>query len=502
MTEPLDWARVPARSLPNSHLRRRMHRWEEMNLAQGRTITRRNDGAELVLEAWPADQRRELALDPTYYPIEYQIGAVQRRSGPWRTASVREALGVPAIFRANSMIATLVGSLTMRALRNEVELPPADRPQLMKRPDPRRTPRDFFRDTGWNLSRYGEAWWFVSARDRDDKASSLFNVPDPREVQVEQNDTDPTRPWITWRNRSTRDGTLRFDDMRQLTFLPSEDGLRGIGPLQLCGVATSVAVESQEWAANFYIGGHPSIWIKAAGTLGGDDDGMSTEEQSADGAESEAQRLKREWLLSPPNVPRITDDSIEDIKILQSDPNAAQALDARHQNTGDAAIMYGIPGSMLEYGREGASLTYQNLGDEFSKLVRACLRPGYLEPIEQAMSDLLPRAITARFSTEVLEAPDVKTRFEVYGLGITAGIIDAAYAQSKEGITPGDVENASVPQPDFRPFIPARLSSGEVRCTAPLTIRGVAGTCNRLLSTTGHYEGVCPKCKASYPAAA
>ena len=495
MTEPLDWARVPSDRLPDRRVLRRLQTWERMNQMQGRTVVARKDGSDLVLEAYPSH-----TLSLAYPSVEQQIASLRAGSRPLRSASVQTALGVPAIFRAASLIANLTGSLTMRVLHNQVELAPDRRPSIVKRPDPNRTPRDFFRDTAWNLAGYGEAWWFVSSRDRDNVAATLFNVPDPREVQVEDNERDPLRPHITWRGRSTRDGSLNRDDMRQLTFLPDSTGLRGIGPLQMCGVAATVSVEAQEWAANFFsVGGYPSIWIKTAGDLSGGADEWSTEEQTEEGINSEAERLKAEWIRTPPNTPKVTDEQVLDIKSLDVSIGQAQALEARNWQNGEAARMYGIPGSLLEFQQAGASLTYQNLEGEFTKLVRGCLRPGYLEPIEQAMSDLLTRANVARFDTEIIEAPDVKTRYEVYQIGIMSGVITPEIAQAKEGYRPGDVENAAVPQPSFRPPVPVRLS-GEVRCDGVHPDR--PGRCNKLLSTAGAFIGQCPRCKKQYASAA
>lgn len=508
MTEPLDWARAPVGSLADVRLRKRMRTWETVNERQGRTITAKRQGDEFLLEAWAGDMPQARTLDSflDHPGLTEQIAAAFGfNPRPWRVASVREALGVPAIFRAASLIANLTGSLSMRALKNEVQTSPQDRPAIIVRPDPNRTPRDFYRDTAWNLAKYGEAWWFVSGRDSDRVAKSLYNVPSPAEVQVERDPKDPIRPIITWRNRSTRDGTLRREDMRQLTFLLDDEGLRGLGPLQLCGAAVSVAVESQEWAANFFAaGGYPNIWIKAAGDLSGSPDGWSTEDQTDVGAESEIMRLKEQWISTAPNTPKITDEGIIDIKQFDVNAQGAQMLDARNANNGDAARMFGVPGSLLEFQQEGSSLTYQNLEGEFTKMVRGCLRPGYLEPIEQTMTDLLVRSIVSRFNTEPIENPDMKTRYEVYGLGIDKGIIDVAYAQAKEGLLPGDVENAPVPLPLAVPSIPlARADSGEVRCDGLRTRRrgGIPyiAKCDKLLASNGVFVGHCSRCKKQYP---
>jgi phage portal protein BeeE len=502
MTEPLDWARLPYDRLRRDvRAQRNLARWITTHEQQGHIVRRAVDpdgSARFEAHARPAGIRT-LSLDYFDHPdISTQLGQLRGWSGggtrPRRLATIGEAMGVPAIMRANSLIANVTGSLTMRGLRKEIELDPQDRPSIIVRPDPNATPRAFYRDTAYNLGRAGEAWWWVAKRDSDGLAAALYNVPNPAEVEVEQNPNDPTRPYITWRGRSTKNGTLRREDMRHLTFLPSDDGLRGVGPLQLCGVAVSVAVEAQEWARNFYAGGYPNIVIKASGSLGGDTDGWSTEDQVDDGAETEADRLKLQWISTAPNTPKVIDDSIESIEQFQPNPQGAQMLDARNYQNGDASRMYGIPGSILEYYQAGSSLTYQNLDDEFIKWVRLGLRPGYLEPIEQAMSDLLSRSTVARFHTEAFEAPNVKTRFEVYekAVAVFGPEEGAEYARKREGLAPGDVENAP---------IPARAPIALPRA-ASTTMRDVrCPKCQRLVvRASGPIEGWCRHCKTSVAA--
>lgn len=498
MTEMIDWARVPYAELRRPQTQRFLTRWLRLHERAGHRVSRHLSGEDALFEAFgPPDGMRRLSVGSLQYPditTQFMAATRQGTGRPWRSATVAEALGVPAIFRAASLIANTTGSLSMRALRNEIELDPSERPRLIVRPDPARTPREFYRDSAWNLARYGEAWWWVSKR-TEGQPASLYNVPDPREVQVEAT-TDPLRPAITWRNRSTRDGTLRHEDMRQITFLTDDLGLRGIGPLQVCGAAVSVSVEAQEWAANFYAaGGYPNIWIKAAGELGGGSDDAILDEDDDAAGYSEAERLKAQWISTAPNTPKVTDESILDIKQFDPNPGGAQMLEARDHQNGDAARMFGMPGSLLDYRSTGSNLTYQNIEQEFQKWLRSGLRIGYLEPIEQAMSDLLTRSTVSRFNTEPIEAPDVKTRFEVYALAtqVLGPEEGSAYARRREGLAPGNVENAPVPFVPPVP-VPARAASTamrDVRCPR----------CHRLIvRAAGPIEGYCRYCKETVAA--
>lgn len=403
--------------------------------------------------------------------FDAQIAAIRGRSvNPWRRPGVRDALGVPAIFRAVTLISNTVGSLAFEAWREGVALPQEDAPRIVVRPNPLTTPREFYRETAWSLATVGEAWWWIAARDRDGLAISLYPMP-AHEVTVEENPRDLLRPVIRWRDR-----LMRNDDVRQLVFARESGALRGAGPLQLCGAAVSAAVEAQTWAANFFAdGGIPSVIIKSAFEID----------------ENEARNLKAQWVEGPSNVPRVIDPQIEDVKDFGLDPAKAQLTEARHYSNGEAARMFGIPGSLLEYVESGSSLTYQNIAQVYDQFVRACLVPNYIEPIEQAMSDLLTRTTVARANLRGLLRADVKTRAEVYEKLIPLGVMTAEQAQVEEGILPGDVERAPVPfaSPQAVPAsLPVAGRTGDgIRCAK----------CRKLLAEAAQppYRIACPRCK-------
>jgi phage portal protein BeeE len=445
----------------------------------------------------------------TYPGLTEQLLAVQGlTSRPWRTPSIGEALGVPAIQSAVSLIASTIGMLSVQGFRNGALMDEA--PKVIARPDPDFTPYEFYSGTGYCMASRGEFVWWIANRDSDGLASALVLVP-PAELHVEENRKNRRRPVYTWGNLvSTRYSPAnpegQFVHKKYATAEPM--ALRGAGPLQLGQAATSVQVEAQGWAANFFIedGGHPSILIKSATPLG---ESAWLGDPSDDPAvllarrEHEAEILLNAWMSKPHNTPRVVDPGIEDVKEFGANPQGAQMLEARQHGNGDAARMFRIPGSLLEYAVAGSSLTYQNLEGEFTKFVRTCLQPLYLEPIEQALSDLLPRSTAARFAVKGFLRADIKTRFEVHKTAIETGIYDAAYAQQEEGIIAGDVEYQPIP---FAPpsAIPApmqlRTAPTEIRCDGRRMLRGILTDCGKRLAPD--WRGKCPRCKKEYPAVA
>jgi HK97 family phage portal protein len=407
---------------------------------------------------------------------EQQLTAFHNRRAPaWGPASVDDALTVPAIFRAVTLISNTVGMLNLETYRNKVLITdPLEVPRITIRPNPRSRPRDFWRDTAFYLATRGEAWWYIAKRDVDGNPISLFPVP-PWEIVVEKDPRNRLEPTIRWADR-----LMDNDDLRQITYLPDRDGLRGVGPLQMCGAAVSISVEAQTWAANFFAGSVPSI-------VGSTEMDMSP---------AEAAILDDQWAAKASNLPRWLPLGIK-VEDFSVDMSKAQAVEQRRFNDGQAAVMFGIPGSLLEYSMPGSSLTYQNVEGEYTKLVRTCLQPNYLEPIEQEMSDLLTRTHTSRFNTNEVTRADLKSRSEVYKNLIDAGVAPEVAAQivGFETLDPDAINIAPVPASPpgaeittLPPDIRSSHTSVSVRCQQ----------CNKLLAefASPPYRMTCSRCKA------
>lgn len=397
----------------------------------------------------PEDFQNRSIDFPSFQTQLAAIRTAQAQARPWRQAGVTEALGVPAILAAVSLISNTVGRLSMEAYQEGRLV--TDRlqiPRLIVRPNPKTTPREFFRDTAFYLSTRGEAWWWVAHRDVDLAPDALFVVP-PWQVVVEANQRDQQNPKVTWLNR-----VMDNRDMRHITYLPDSMNLRGVGPLQLAGAAVSVTVEADNWAANFFSGSLPSM--------------VGTTDQDLD--EIDLRNLDAQWLEKPSNLPRWMTNGMT-MQAAPFDAQKAQLTESRQHQVGEVARMYDMPGPLLEYQMSGSSLTYRNEEDIWTDFQRRCLSPHYLEPIEQEISDLLTRSITAKFNTWELTRADMLTRYQVYESGITkSGVLTVDDARRMEGLAPGDVNYMPVPpsppSSDYGP-VPFQMlsrSQQDVRC--------------------------------------
>jgi HK97 family phage portal protein len=360
-----------------------------------------------------------------------QLLAIQGLSSTtWTPPSIREAMGVPAVFRAVTFIANLVGSLTLEAWRNGIKMDVP--PRLVSRPGVFSTTRDFFRDTAYCLASRGEYIWWAVDRDQDGLTSKLLLLP-LEEVHVTRDEKLPLMWKYRWRNKD-----IPTADIEHGTFAREPGSLRGMGPLQLCGAALSVAVEADEWAARFFSrGGVPSVVLKTATSL----------------AANEAERLLDQWLLREGNEVRVASGGADPVP-FQVNPEQAQLLGSRQHAAAQVATMFGMDADLLNAAVSGSSLTYQNVGSRLDNFVRTTLAPNYLEPIEHGISERLSRTTVARFSLSSMLRADVKTQADVYSVLVAAGM-DQAQASAIAGIDQL-VDTLPLPAPEpLRVEVPA-----------------------------------------------
>lgn len=350
-------------------------------------------------------------LDPTvaYPDIDAQLFSRQNaRTSPYRP-SIREAMGIPAVWRAVMLLSSTGASLNLKEYQNQVEIPASP---FVRRPAKGWTPGAFVRDSIMYMATRGESIWLTLARDFNGKASDVLPVA-PELIKSEW-DGQRHQWWIEQNGRRT---PLNAADVTHIPLMRNPQTGRGEGPLQVCGVALNVAVEADRWANRFFVGGIPSVFLDSQQPINA----------------TEAATIKSQWLQDPPNVPKVGYGFTP--TTLQVNPEVAQLTESRTMSRGETALMFGINGRLMEYAASGSSLSYQNVGDLATELVRLTLAPQYLEPMEQAFSDLLQVGHEVRFDVEGFQRADPKTRYEVYEKGIAAGIFTPEYAAEHEGIS-------------------------------------------------------------------
>lgn len=330
-------------------------------------------------------EERTGPLDPdiSYPDIDEQLYARQRQlAGTTGRITIKEALGIPAIFRAVDLIQSVIGSLDLKEFRNGVEIEPST---LVKRPTRQWRPNESKRDIAMYLASRGEAILLVDETGFDGFPSSVLPLV-PEQMQSEWNGREFTDWWTT--DRDGRERHFRPDLIKHIYQVRDPSTGRGLGPLQLCGIALNAAQQADVWASRFFLGSIPSLYLDSESPLSVED----------------VDKIKERWLTDPPNIPKVGHGFTP--TLLNPSMENAQAIQSRQLTRADAALMFGISGALMEVAESGSSITYSNVGGLATELIRLTIAPKYLEPIEECFSDMRPRGTEVRFDVEGFQRAD------------------------------------------------------------------------------------------------
>ena len=105
-------------------------------------------------------------------------------------------------------------------------------------------------------------------------------------------------------------------------------------------------------------------------------------------------------------------------------PNESQMIEAQVFSAEQVCRIFGVAPEMVGISAKGSSVTYANREQKVADFLAFGLGP-WLNRIEEAISELLPQPVRAKFNTGAILRADVKTRYEMYDL--------AARIQSQTG---------------------------------------------------------------------
>lgn len=321
--------------------------------------------------------------------------------------AIDEILGLDAVYRAIAYLQTLAGQLKIDTWRGDH---PTDSP-LVAHPDPWRTQRQWITETVAALALHGNAFWRV---DRDDKGAvlALINI-DPARVIVTIDAGQVTHYAVDGRAVDRR-------DIAHLRYLSIPGKPLGLGPIQAAYQGLTGLAHVQRYADNLFTrGGTP------AGVLSTD---QPLTRDAADAAATE-------WMEKQNAGKTAVLGQGLTYQPIGVKPSELQWLDSQKWGVSRVARLFGIPPAKLASAIEGGSMTYNNLETASLDMLRDTLM-GYISPIEDQLTALLPRGQSARFNLNAVLRPDTKTRYEAHALAIQTGFLTVDEVRDIEGLPP------------------------------------------------------------------
>lgn len=333
-----------------------------------------------------------------------------------------DPMHLSTVVAGRRLIADTAAMLPLVASREATNERITPTPTILRRPDPAEPRRATIEKLCNSLTRHGNAWLAIIARDTAGQPLAV-RVLDPARVAWQLDDTGERLAAVWYNGRD-----VPLSEVRLIPFA-ADQGPIGSSPLREIGDTLGAMVGVLSWAASYYADGGPVPYALRHPTALPPDTASKLLDQWL-----EARRSRRPALLSG-------SWSIEQFDL----PSASDALMVDALDYLDAAIGRAllIPPSLLNL-RTLSSLTYATSVAETQRWLTLGLYPGYLNRIEAAFSDLLPRGTQALFDTSNLLRTNQAERIATLAQSIAAGIHTPDEARVLEGL-PSERDSDLVP---------------------------------------------------------
>lgn len=358
-------------------------------------------------------------------------GAVEERSidavpwdvgGPNRPSLVTAemALGLVPVFACVRLLASQVASLPLHTYRragdSRVRIPTGS---LFTAPQARGTLYDWLHRLVTSLALRGNAYGLITARDPATQYPTMIEWLHPDDVWVD--DSAPSgrgsyaMPVYYWLGRE-----VPTEDIVHIVWFPQPGKVCGLSPISACAATITTGISAQGYTADWFLNGAvpPGKFRNTAKTVN------QTEADIISTRLNSAIRRRRplvygnDWEYDPIAVASHEAKFVETLKL-----NATQV-----------AAIFGVPPEMVG-GETGSSLTYSTVEQNALNFVKFTLRP-WLELLEEAFSQLIPRPQYMRFNVDALLRTDLKARFDAYHLALSDGWMNKDEVRGLEELKP------------------------------------------------------------------
>jgi HK97 family phage portal protein len=333
----------------------------------------------------------------------------------------RTALSLTSVFRAIQILATPISKMDVKTIRyiastgQEQQIP---NPLIVNSPSLLDSRREFFYQTVVSLATTGEAFW-LKKLSTSGAVNSLEILP-TKNVRIEV-DKETGLKYYSYSHGYYPHHVVDVvpaNEMEHLKLFSIPGELHGFGPIQLCKEDIAGVLDLREYA---------STWFASAGVPTGvlTSNSMLTAEQ--------ADEITARWhdKQSERKIAVLGNGFNYDAVAIS--PKDALFTDVQSQAVQQIARMFGIPARLLLTGVDGTSDTYTNLSDENQIFYRHTLM-AYLDAIEDAMSNCLPRGTRVKFDYEGLFKADISQRYANYAVGLQNEFLTVDEVRAKEGL--------------------------------------------------------------------
>lgn len=322
---------------------------------------------------------------------------------------MERARKLPAVVRGVALLCGTGAALSPLAYRGGAVMP--QQPRIVRQPNPFTTRYQHVYQSLRGLVEDGYCYWRLTIPPGETYPVSAVCLAN-EEVSVQWDDKRWQRVYW-WRGQKQPAGTIKH------VMIGARAGeLNGRGPLRESLDYLAPVAAAEDYAQLFFTsGGIPETVIKHPGS----------------GNATTAADLKRAWMESRQGPePAVLFGGI-DVQFPGVNPENAQMHESRAQGYKVVASLLGIPPALMMVETSGATITYTNPEGAMDDLVKSTLIPQYLQPLEQAWSDLTPAPQVVRYHAGELERADIVKRLAIYAQMRELGVITDEGIMAAEG---------------------------------------------------------------------
>ena len=327
-------------------------------------------------------------------------------------ATPETALTLTAVWRSVQILATTVSNLGIQTKRYATGMEMIiENPTFVNSPSLVVKRHEFIYSTVSDLALYGNAFWYKSY-DSAGRVNDVVQIPS-RDIMVEAvTDAINSPKRYIYLNK-----VYTGREIEHLQLFPRAGFLKGPSPIDTCSEDIKGALDLRDYQSNWFsAGGVPTGVLKTGKEITPDD----------------AQIITNNWNTKQASRQIAVLGNGFEYQQIALKPSEALFTEVSSQAVQGIARLFGIPPRKLVTGVDGTSDTYSNLVDEESAFFRETVQ-AYTRPIQDALSNCLPRGTRVEFQWEdlVLSKSD---RLKMWEDAISAGIITPEYAAQKEGL--------------------------------------------------------------------
>jgi len=326
----------------------------------------------------------------------------------------RSVLSNPAVFRAVTLQAGLIGGFPWRAYsnyggrQNEIVRSP-----LLEQPNPPEARAVTIGALVMDYLLNGNAVGLYTARNAEGYPTALVPVPaDSVQVRLQSG------------RRVYRIGQQDYDQDDVFHAMgPSLPGdLRGLSRLELFTGTFRLASDQESAARSASSSGVPTGLLKVS---------------NPDATVEDLRATKAVWMESQQRRTVAVLNSSTDFVPLSWNPTEAQLLEARRFSIQQVGLAFGVPLSFL--GVEANSMTYTNAESVGMDLLKFTIGDTLVR-FEQEFSKAHPRGTVVKANTDSLLRSDTQSRYSAHEIGIRAGFLTIDEARALEDRPPLEVD--------------------------------------------------------------